>query len=347
MTRPDKKRGGRIVLTMGLVFIAAQALASFLFDRVWPEVRFPFLHRRLAKLDDLPAQPDIVCLGSSRFGACLLEREMTMALREGTGEKDAFVFNASVPAGDLVASEHVLSCLLERGIRPRLLLIEISPEALNRHNGWLDFHVERQIGWRDVPRFLPELARAGEIEHLCVCRLLPLYAFRKGFWNFLGQSAQRLGGRALGAPSQGAEWSRAIGITPTLSAAEKAEKTRQGLEHAKKCLVDYEPGGLPVRALKRMLADCAGHGIHPVLLLVPVSSAQRALYDERIEAALESELREIHAAFDCPLFDCRSCLADEQFYDNHHASTEGGAAFSAWVMDRVVTPLWPTVPPRR
>src|SRR5262245_36244338 len=105
---------------MALVFVAAQALAGFLFDRVWPEVRFPFLHRRLARLDDLPAQPDVVCLGSSRFGACLLEGDMTRALRDATGDANVFVFNASVPAGDLVASEHVLSRLLERGVRPRL-----------------------------------------------------------------------------------------------------------------------------------------------------------------------------------------------------------------------------------
>lgn len=328
--KPGQRRGRTILLTMGLAFVLAQAAAGFLFDHVWPQVRFGFLYRQLAKVEQFPKPPRIVCLGSSRFGTCLLQEDMAKALREGTGDAEAAVFNASVPAGDLLAAENVLQRLLERGIRPELVLIEICPEALNRHNGWMRFHVERQLRWEDVPAYLPDISRSGELGRLCLHRLLPLLAHRKGLWTFFGQTLR-------GPPrmDSGKEWQQTIGLS-RLDPAEKAEKTRLGLEHVRHCLRDYEPGGLGARALDNILDACLREGITPLLIVVPVSSCHRELYSPRIEREFQLYLEETCLRFDCGWLECRERIPDEDFFDNHHATPGGGKTFTQWLMREVI-----------
>lgn len=333
MSSRHRTRGRQILLCMGLLFVAAQAGAGLLFDHVWPQVRFPFLHRRLAALPERTPAPTVVAVGSSRFGACLIEEDISHFLQAETGADSASFFNAAVPAGDLVSSEHALRCLLSRAAPPKMLLIEICPEALNRHMGWLDYHIERQVGWGDVPDFLPEACRAGELERLCQCRLCPLLAHRKGFWNLLGNQATALAKKVQGRSHE--EWARAIGMRPTYSAEEKERRGREGLKTVRRALDDYEAGGLPLEKLHAMLELCRDKGIAPLLIVVPVSSMHRALYDVAIEKAFIDCLRETCTRHGCRYLDCREAIPDGGFYDNHHATLEGGRAFSVWLTGRL------------
>jgi len=308
------------------MFVAAQLTAGLLFDYVWPQVRFSILVRQFVRAEEHGENPTGVCLGSSRFGTCLIEQELTRILQERTGNASDWVLNAAAPAGDLLTSERALRMLLARGIRPRVALIEISPEALNRHNGWMSFHVDRQLCWDEIPAYLPEVSRTGQLGRLCVGRLFPLYAHRKGIWNSFGDIAKSLRKKSPG--RQGTDWNRVIGVTPQLSEAEKAQKTRVGLAHVQKCLHDYDPGGLARAALERMLKICREEGITPLLMAPPVSSRQRDLYTPAIEKAFQACLREVCRDYECRFVDCRDRLRDEEFFDNHHASMEGGMRFS-------------------
>ena len=319
-----KTRSRRIVLSMLCFFALAQVMAGLLFDHVWPEVRFPFLYRQIAKVE-ASTPPTLVCLGSSRFGTSLLEEDMNRVLRE------AYAFNAAVPAGDPLSSEYVLDQLLAHGIRPRTVVIEILPEALNHRICWMKSHVERQLGWEDLPTHFSEIVRTEQLSAYCQGRLFPLYAYRRGVFTFVSDKV-----RQAVRKDQAATWKRALGDIPTLSPQEKQRLTREGLERVTDNLADYDPNGLATDALVRILTRCRAERIEPILVIAPVSSMHRKLYTPEIEYAFQQKVQEICSRFSCACLDCREVIPDEEFYDNHHASRAGGKLFSEWLMQRLL-----------
>src|SRR5436190_10492032 len=185
--RHYERRCRRTLAWLACTFVAAQIVAGLWFDYVQPRVRFSQLYRQLDLLRDRPTSPDILCLGSSRFGTCLVDQEMTRLLREGGS--DLNVLNLGVPLGDLVASENTLEQLLHRNVRPGLLLLEVSPEFLSADNTWLEYHLERHLRWDHAPRFWADLWRTGQGGKWLQERLLPWYVHRKGYWNAWGDLA--------------------------------------------------------------------------------------------------------------------------------------------------------------
>src|SRR5437870_4556769 len=130
MTPPrsrGRSRGRRVLVWTTGLFCLVQLLSGWAIDRFWPQIRFPELYTNLAQLQSQPTSPTVMCLGSSRFGRFLNGREMTRWLRQLSGDRRAWVFNASVPAGDPLATEKVLQEMFQRGIRPRYALIEMCP----------------------------------------------------------------------------------------------------------------------------------------------------------------------------------------------------------------------------
>jgi Protein of unknown function (DUF1574) len=338
----DRQRRCRRILVGGfLLFLAAQAGAGLVADYLCPQVRFSYLYRLLTKAEAAPQAPTILCLGSSRTGTCLIDDEMTRVLREN-GAEATQVFNAAMPVGDLVVSEHVLDRFLKRGLRPRQLILEVMPEFLNRHNGWLSFHVERQLTWKDLPRYWDDLCRADLISQFLIDRLAPLYAERKGFWNLLGKAGQALLTRkqppADTLLSSTALWERIIQATPNLTSEERQAKRQLGLENVRLCLTDYAPGGNSTAALERIMVRCRRENIQVILLAVPVCSEHRSLYESVIERAFLEEMHRVVERFNCRFIDCRGRIADAHFLDNHHADGAGGLAFSKQFCEEVLAP---------
>jgi len=307
-------------------------------------VRFAFLYRQLAKAQSCRQSPAIVCLGSSRSGTCLVDDELTGVLRARCGAESIQVFNAAMPVGDLVVSEHVLDRLLQRGLRPRLLVVEVMPEFLNRHNGWLSYHVARQLTWKDLPSYGRDLCGADLMVPFLVARLAPLYAERKGFWDVLGQAGETLLAikkqPSAALMSSTALWNQVIQATPDLTGAEKQARKAAGLQNARACLSDYVPGGNSAAALERIMTRCRRKNIQVILLAVPVCSEHRQLYEPAIEHAFGEEICRLVKQFDCRFVDCRAGIADAHFLDNHHADGAAGLAFSKQFGEEVLVPAW-------
>jgi hypothetical protein len=325
-----------VLVWAAALFALAQVGAGLCADYLYPQVRFAFLYRQLARLRTLPHPPAVVFLGSSRIGTCLREDVLTDRLRSELGEDSLRVFNAGMPVGDLIVSEHVFARLIRLASRPRLLVVEVSPESLNRHNGWLPHHAERQLAWGDLSAYAEDLARAGCLGEFLTERLVPLYAHRKGFWNLPGElcSPRRysLAGAAL--------WERALGGVSGLTVAEKRARSEAGLADARHCLRDYAPGGNAAAALERLLERCRALGIEVLLVAVPVAGAHRDLYEPAIESSYQSYVKEMRQRFGCDFRDCRTQIPDDHFLDNHHADDEGAERFSAWFASEVLTPRW-------
>jgi hypothetical protein len=330
-----------VFLWATLAFFATQFTAGIALDYTWPQVRFRKFFDQVARVDSLPTAPTVVCLGSSRFGCGLDEAEMTLQLRELTGDATAQVFNAACPASDLVVAERMLGHLLDRGVRPQAVVIEVCPEWLNRRNGWLHLHVARSLRWDDAPSYLWELAATSNLPRFATTRLVPLYAFRAKIrdavreavfgWDPEAETASSYAGwlvqrGPLPEPvhaGAGEKWQRMVTEALEERPTGLYVATTVGLEETRRFLQCYRPGGNAVATLDRMLSRCRAEGIEPILLGIPLTSAHRACYSPEVLASYRGCVSRLTRRYDCRFADFLDALPDRQFLDHHHASAAG------------------------
>src|SRR5262245_1908229 len=92
------KKARSALIWAAAYFVVLQLAGSLLFDYVWTAVRFPSAAQVLIRLEQRGKNPDIVCLGSSRFGAGINESEIGWELQQRLQlPSRPEVFNASVP----------------------------------------------------------------------------------------------------------------------------------------------------------------------------------------------------------------------------------------------------------
>ncbi len=157
------QRRARMVLLWGLgLFTVLQLTGGLLLDYCWPLLRFPSAGQVLAALQQTPA-PRVVFLGSSRTRVGIEQGVVGPLLSRYCSLSDLCpALNAGVPAGDPITEEFLLRRLLDQGVRPDWVVLEVSPETLNQHNEWLAIHVQRQLRWEHLPGYLVQACRSGQ-----------------------------------------------------------------------------------------------------------------------------------------------------------------------------------------
>ncbi len=336
-----RRRGLHVVLWAGGMFVAAQFLGGLLLDYVWPQVRFPLAGRIWARLDTLPRTPEMVVLGSSRLQGVstavlnpLLRREL---------EPAPSCFNSAVGAGDALVADWLLTRMLRQGRRPRLVVMEVSPETVARYNRWLEQHVIRQLTWTDLPAHFSEAWRTTHPMRLLSSRLLPLYLHRYQLRHSLAQSALALlTGCSEPGPADDVDVS---GADPADDAAALRTGTgealhTEGLSEFERWLRNYRVGGGATAALERLLDRCREYGIAVVLVAPPVSVAHRRLYTPEIESAFRGYVDALVRAHGCRFHDFRDRLPDPLFRDHHHTNARGSAIFTRLLAREALIPAW-------
>jgi len=186
-TRCRRSRGRSVLLWGVALFLLLQLAVSVVVDRYGMPVRLPEAVADLLPLASRPELADVIVLGSSRSYLGIDPQHATQDLSQCIG-KPVNVFRAAIFAGDLPTEEYMLQRVLALGGRPRIALIEISPEFLARHNDWMLEHIRRQVTWENSPIYLPQIIHESKIGPYLRGRCLPLYAYRLPLW----QEAQRL-----------------------------------------------------------------------------------------------------------------------------------------------------------
>jgi hypothetical protein len=345
-------RGRRILLWTAGLFLLGQAAAGVVADRfLWKE-RSPMLFQHLARVQALPQPPGVVCLGSSRLGCALDDEAATRTLQQEAGDGAPRVYNASLPAGDYLASEVTLHELLCRGWKPRSLVLEICPELVNARNEWIKFYISRGLTWKDVPAFLVEATRTDNLGRLLHARLLPVSFYRDAYQTRLAGLARRAVQDALAtrepagqAPVPPIDWLGILRQGLANPNVRTGDLTQTGLHAARRGLRDFHPGGNSVAALERLLGVCRAEGIAVVLLAPPMTAARRDLYTPAIEASFRTFLEGVIQTYGCRFVDCRDWLPDADFFDDHHATPEGCSRFSRRLCEQVLAPMWRTGQP--
>ena len=341
MKRPlsahNRRARAALLWTAGL-FLAAQLVGGFLLDTVGQAIRFPSAAHVLERVEQ-GERPAVICLGSSRFAHGLNESLLKEGLTRELGGAGPAILNASVPAGDQVSSDYILQKLLAEGVRPRLALVEVTPESLNACNTWLNVHVQRQLGWEDLPRFGREIFQANQLLRLVKARLLPLYLHRRQLlresWEAVRPESETPAEKIPDAAV--AEIVRNLRKEPPRS---QAAAIQHGASQVPRWLRNYSVGGTSAAALERVLRRCAEHGVTVVLVAPPVTAAHRAAYTPPIDAAFSAYVTQLAPRHGCRLVSHRDRLPDELFIDNHHLSTAGGRTWSEIVAAEVLAPAW-------
>lgn len=320
-----------------LCFMTMQFLGGLFLDYGCSEARFPSAHYLLHALHARPAAPDVVGLGSSRLGLALHAGEAGALLREHCpGARPITVFNAAVTVGGLVTSDFMLQRLSAEGIRPRVLVIEISPELVSDYNEWLEYDLARHLTWSDLPTYFADILRARLLRPVIVERLFPLCAHRP---RLLPCAQRLLGGDAdvtetpegLSSNQTGLDSQGLFGATlHKLGQLPGDCRTEWGtaLQQPRRWLRNYRLGGTAQQALQRLLERCQANGIQVILVRVPMRSDYGGLYTSAVEESFATYMNELTRTHACRFVDHARLVPDQLFLDNSHLLPEGAVRFT-------------------
>jgi hypothetical protein len=315
-TRSRRHRTKRIVLT-GLFAVLITQLGFGLAAEVNPRLRDPAYADKLARLNT--PTPDVLMLGSSRtlFGFHAGRLEQT------TGRT---AFNFGVPATGPITHLVTLDRLLNHGVRPRLLLVEVLPPMLADgpdgplEQGFLTGErlTGREVGTVERFGFAPHTVRPAWRESV----VAPWWALRFQLiarvspswvpWNLRHDWGRTTDARGWSTPPR-----------REVTDAERAGYIARARSEYADTLATLQPDARPLEALVAIRERCQGHSIPLRFVLMPEAASFRAMYPAEVDARIDAALRSTGV----PLIDTRHWLSETDFYDGHHPFTQGAEAF--------------------
>lgn len=323
----------RACLQWGLAFfVVAQAAILIATQSYWPHLRDPEFGYKLSLLRtrraENPDQPLLVLLGSSRTGQGLRPGVLT-DLRTPDG-RTPFVFNFSQVGSGALAELVTLHRLLDAGIQPDWLAIEILPALLGRTIdacGDAGGSVSR-ISWNDLQLLDDYVPDPVTLRHRWFkAQLWPWHAHRFSFMNHYGsnclpwrlrmdhwKSLDPWGWSDIGLDSQ-----------PLVLAPDALELARVTYQQE---LQNFHLAPMQDRALRDLLALCRQAGIPTVLYLMPEGSIYRGWYAPATRASLDTYLTNLSHELGVPIVNARTWMPDKYFGDSHHLYRRGAILFT-------------------
>jgi hypothetical protein len=356
-TQTNPQRSARILLLAGVFFLCGQLALGAWLDTAPLAVRFPEAAAALDRARTQHPPPDIVFFGSSRFMAAIVPAEIDTQLRAAHGGHVPALLPMAVLGGDFVSTEFLLDRMLAQGVRPRVAVIEVSPDLLGRPPHLLSAQLERLFRWRDVVHWLPELFEA-DWSALLTARLLPVYHYRKELLGWLvGRpppylsvpapaspaapvSSPRLVQPAASAPNlQRSSPAGIVSAGDSPSATEAPDDPTHGVDRWARWLRPFRMSERSAEVLERILARCKQEDITCILVEPPVASGHRGLYGEDVATPYRGLLGRLGRDYDAPYFDFADRLPDTSFRDDSHVNRRGATAFSA-LLAELLEPVW-------
>jgi len=323
--RAQRRRSKGIVGLALPLFFVLQAALGWRMECAKPEqvdaafgARLKLLRRQIALR---PGDPLVLMLGSSRtmtgFRPDMLKDRPYVAFnfgREGSG-----------PVKNLI---HVRR-LLEEGIRPDLLVVDITVPGLAIRG---DVPAETQ--WVDGALLQRGERRLLEKYHDRSWRVLGQWFLARAFPSFACNrtlsaclSLHRLTGFNWFENVPGMdEWGYApmfFFVTPE----QRGPLTKLALDQYAFLGDEDHVSPAACRAVRDLIDLCQAKHIPLVLVAMPEGTSFHALYRPQFMAEVNQFLAGV-AATGTPLIDARKWLADDEFFDQHHQLPTGGLRFT-------------------
>jgi hypothetical protein len=350
------KHSRRASLWAFALFAIGQVVAGLLLDYVFPLTRFPSAAKALERAEAEP-HPAVIFFGSSRTESAIVTSEADRILAETSKRQPPpRVLNEYIIAGDSVSSEFVFTRMVDRGIKPEWIVLEVSPEMVDDKPPFMRQTTVTQFTWADLFTNLPAIVRANATWTYVESRLVPVYTHRRqivqnaknAIRNWLPHEgtaspvALPAGPPANADADPGASLKPAIVPPPPDVDPNEAllNQSRYGSANiVRQWLRDYRIGGPTPAALERILNRCRAEGIHVILLGIPACSFHRAEITPGVDAAYTGYINQLAAEYGCRFVDCRDWVPDLMFGDTLHLRTAtGGVQFTRRFTSEVLGP---------
>jgi hypothetical protein len=343
----------RATLWWGLAaFLLWQASLRIGIDYALPELRDPVfetkarqLERTLARLPQPPTS--VLMLGSSitesAFKAKFLEDLLSEKL-----ERPVAVVNMARPGGGPMCDLIWTRRLLDRGIRPTLLLVEISPFLFQAAGDPatskpVDIHLFPAyfLERRDVPILAHYAADAELRRQWWEARLVPSYGHRLTMLSYLARELVPIADQvSSGGDHDGRFWRAAPPDPPEV----RHQKVEMRVKHLKPILKDFTTGNSSLEALDELLTLLEKTNIGAALVVMPKATEIRRLYHAENLHHFIDAISSLGQRHDCRFLDAFEWLADDMFSDGYHLNTEGADNFSRRLAVELVAPALAAAP---
>jgi hypothetical protein len=283
--------------------------------------------RLRARLREAPHGPLVIVLGSSRTKMGL---QAGLLCRARKGSR-LLVFNFGLSASGPVRELLCLHRLLDRGIRPDYLFVEVLPPALVQEGNFpFEGHWLRgeRMQTAEVAWARNYSSQPGDlIRQWCTARSCPCVASRRELRDLLqiDMPAQaRLNGQVLpGVDGYGWEFE-----FKTVSPQERTSYMQLTHGQYDGVLSESHLARPATRAVTDLLDLCRAEGIPVGLVLMPEGSEFRAGYSSALRTSLDDFLKNVQIQWQVPLIDGRTWIQDQYFWDGHHLLPEGARIFT-------------------
>ncbi len=324
-------RQGRAALLWALLFFIGTQAGFNLLQRRQPSYRDPIFGEKLDLLRQQLAtgegRPLVLFMGSSRAMFGVRPDVVRAALPSSCPEP--VVFNFSHPgAGPLMHLLH-LKRLLDRGIQPDVVVLEVWSCFLHINSYRLDFAelLGRPLEWTDVR---PLRRYAEQRQNFAWTwlepKLLPCYNYRLQFQQHWAPELVAPGPKTASLPVDELGWHS----TPVCPPG----PTRDSIIHDF-YRVQFEPVLHWVTVspcidalLREILSICRERNIAVSLLFLPESQEFQSWYAPQIRKDMDAYLERLSRECAVPWIDARNWVPDASFVDSCHLDCEGAAAFS-------------------
>ena len=333
--RPDRRRQARAALVSAvLAFVGLQG-ALLAAIELRPRLRDPLFGDKAARLYRRIAEPGpkpttVVMIGSSRTGFGFHGQRVEEAFRNEIGGR-CVAFNFGIPASGPITHLIYLRRLLNDGLRPDLLLVEVLPPMLaSQVPGPVEKH------WLYADRL-----RRDELE-IVAHYGFPQREMRSAWWETCLTPWYSLRFPLMGRVAPGwlpwsvrYDWSRGTdecGWGTPIRTEVTPNEYRQGVAQAHAeyaaVLATLEIDGSASQALRDLLELCRREKVPVALVLMPEGTDFRSWYPPAVRAKVEAFLNGACREYGASLIDAREWVPDRCFTDSHHMLRSGAEIFT-------------------
>lgn len=328
MARNLRTAHARGVLCWAIALYLALQLSLTLVTDFWrPGWRHPEYGRKLALLKTrMPAHgraPDVLALGTSRTA---------FGFRPADDDR-VWEFNFGLTGIGPLQQFACLRRLLDEGVRPGRLLIEIHPPLLHQTPEWNELRrIDlARLGWTDLRVLIgyshtpAALCRRWVISRLGATYTHRAVLVRRWLPEWLDEDRRREAARLDEISVSG--W-QPVPARPT----DDAERRRMNAWSAglyAGAWKEFVISEFPRQAVDEMLDLCRRERIEAALVLLPEGDEFRGHYPAAAWDRLHDYLADVSRSRGVPVFDCGQWCEESHICDGQHLLPEGAAAFSA------------------
>lgn len=295
------------------------------------------LRRHRQRMKDDPTPFVVAQVGSSRTAVGLCGEEAEPLLSRHLG-RPTFVFNLGQSGAGPITTLLSVRRLLDDGVRPDLLLIEVFPPLLTEQQGQ-----EEALG-----------VSAAHLTPNDVV-LLSRYAHRERPWlaaEWLSEQAVPASTHRLALLTEAMplllraqqrrdrfRQMRPSGWVPERPPPLEAQRRRAAtLGDYGVWLRDFRPSPRLLAVVEETIELAQSEGIRVGLVLMPEGPAFRALYPAAGWAEAYASLERLAKRREVSLIDLRECLDEEDFFDSHHPYPCGARKAARALAERLTAP---------